>query len=309
MLSCVLTTKNMEASHIVAELKRLGYRARLIQDLSGFNLTALREIRSFLHHLGRQEEMPVIQDERWMWAIGKLKEEFRESTCLPECLKLLSDFEKTNDVKYRSDLEQYIIETKYEDLITNPANTIFVSTIHKAKGREFDTVYMNLNQYEIQDDEQRHVLYVGMTRARDSLFINENNGLLEGVYAKGAKQRQENSDFDQNTEILLPLGHKDIWLSNCLTMQQTIRQLHSGSELFLQSDWSMYSVLNNKKYSVLRLSKRSISALSWYLDNGYEFSRAEVRFLVYWYPQDKPEKEGLIVLPDLYLKKKLDSEN
>ena len=71
----------------------------------------------------------------------------------------------------------------------------------------------------------------------------------------------------------------------------------------------MYYELDHKKYSALRLSKDAISTLSWLFENGYEFSRAEVRFLVYWYPQDKPAEEGLIVLPDLYLKKKLISEN
>ena len=300
---CILTAKNEEAARMVAELKGLGYRARLIQDLSGFNLSALREIRSFLHNLGTQEEMPVIPDDRWDWAVKRLKEDFRLSSCLPECLKLLNDFDKTNDVKYRSDLDQYIYDTKFEDLVTNPDKTIFVSTIHKSKGREFNTVYMNLNQYEIKDDEQRHALYVGMTRARNMLYINENNGLFDDLNARGTKRRQNKEIFDQNSEILLPLTHEDIWLDYCLGRQYNIQLLHSGTELTLDTDYTMYAMTDGYRRPVLRLSRKMISVLSKYFHDGYRFAHSEIRFLVYWHPQDKPEKEGLIVLPDIYLKK------
>lgn len=299
---CVLTAKNEEAARIVAELQGFGFSARLIQDLSGFNLTALREIRSFLHHLGTQEEMPVIPDDHWASAINQLKNDFHDSSCLPECLELLEGFEKTNETKYRSDLEQYIYETKFEDLVTNPKKTIFVSTIHKAKGRQFDTVYMNLNQYEILGDEQRHALFVGMTRARNMLYINENNGLFDSLQANGTVHRVDGSEFDQNRELLLPLGHEDIWLSYALDYQQSISRLHCGTELFL-IDYSVCANLDHRTYVVARLSRKMIAKLERYYAAGYKFSRAEVRFLVYWHPQDKPEKEGLVVLPDLYLKK------
>ena len=57
-------------------------------------------------------------------------------------------------------------------------NEVYLSTIHKAKGKEFQNViYFNLSQEEQNSqkaqfiEEERRVAYVGATRARDDLLI------------------------------------------------------------------------------------------------------------------------------------------
>ncbi len=299
---CVLTAKNEEAFRIVAELKMQGYRARLIQDLSGFNLMNLLEIRSFLQYLGTQEEAPVITDEQWDSAIEQLKTEYSSSSCLPECLKLLNEFAELNNKKFRSDLEQYIYETKYEDLITDPEKTILVSTLHKAKGREFDTVYINLNHFNIMGDEQRRVLYVGMTRAKKQLFINDNSHLFDYLNAEGTLHRKDLNEYGESNEILLSLTHEDVYLDYFLDKQERIQKLRSGTELFM--DGKRMLVSYGKYYNpVLYLSKKFYEKLLALVEAGYQVTHAEVRFIVHWQPKKHPGKQGLIILPDIYLKK------
>jgi DNA helicase-2/ATP-dependent DNA helicase PcrA len=55
------------------------------------------------------------------------------------------------------------------------ANEVYLSTIHKAKGKEFNNVvYFNLSkseQTQAQIEETRRVVYVGATRAKDDLLV------------------------------------------------------------------------------------------------------------------------------------------
>ena len=68
-----------------------------------------------------------------------------------------------------------------EDFISTNGETIFVSTIHKAKGEEFDNVLIVLDRLEnlsallkpqLNSNSTHRVFYVGMSRARQNLFIN-----------------------------------------------------------------------------------------------------------------------------------------
>lgn len=64
-------------------------------------------------------------------------------------------FEETNPTKYRTDLEEFIRESNYEDFYPDDHEIVFISTIHKAKGREFDTVYMMLDGNTAATDEEK----------------------------------------------------------------------------------------------------------------------------------------------------------
>ena len=68
-------------------------------------------------------------------------------------------------------LEEFLKESNYEDFYEEEKGTIFVSTIHKSKGREFDTVYMMLNGNSLGTEAEKRKLYVGMTRAKEALYL------------------------------------------------------------------------------------------------------------------------------------------
>ena len=55
--------------------------------------------------------------------------------------RCVEQFEQINKVKYLSDFKEFVFESSVEDFCDVSGADVVVSTIHKAKGREFDDVY------------------------------------------------------------------------------------------------------------------------------------------------------------------------
>jgi ATP-dependent DNA helicase RecQ len=82
-------------------------------------------------------------------------------------------------------LEVFIRESKLEDFFNDNGETIFVSTIHKAKGKEFDNVFLMLENFNPATDEAKRQLYVAMTRAKKNLTVHLNSKILHSAGAIG----------------------------------------------------------------------------------------------------------------------------
>lgn len=297
---CVMTNTNDEALLMTAILKQNGYKARLIQSIEEFNLINLYEVRSFVEMLGDPARTPVIPDEIWENAISSLKERFENSTCLAECLELIQRFQSVNRRKYYADLIEYIQESKLEDFTTNSNNTILVSTIHKSKGREFDNVYMMLNNYRAYSDSNKHVIYVGMTRAKNELYICYNTNDFDSYRNGDVHFVYDADEYDDANEATLQVSHKGVNLGYFKYVSRNIRQLCSGDELFAE-DGGFY-MDPDKKRCVLKLSKRQMEDISTLTGKGFKIYKAEVRNLVYWQGQNDAA-ESLIVLPNIYFRR------
>ncbi|MEZ5148636.1 MAG: AAA family ATPase, partial [Bacteroidales bacterium] len=140
--TCVLTKTNEEALQITGLLLKNGMQAKLIQTNDGFSLYNLAEVRFFLSKLNFADDVFVISDDVWDYAKRELINTFRKSNKLDVSINIIKDFEATNPKKkYKSDLEVFIRESKLEDFFNDNGETIFVSTIHKAKEKEFDNVF------------------------------------------------------------------------------------------------------------------------------------------------------------------------
>jgi len=129
-------------------------------------------VRFFLSQLNLSEDVYIISDDDWLNAKRRLLARFGSSLNFELCKNMIKDFEAINPkykYKYRSDLEIFIRESKIEDFLSGNAETIFVSTIHKSKGREFDNVFLMLDQFALRTEEAIRQLYVAMTRAKRNL--------------------------------------------------------------------------------------------------------------------------------------------
>ncbi|MDR1060118.1 MAG: RecQ family ATP-dependent DNA helicase, partial [Clostridiales bacterium] len=184
--ACVLAGTNEEAQRVLGLLLRKGLRARLIQSNDGFRLCNLAEARFFLKAVGDDPDSPAIPDAAWDAAKARLASAYRGSACLDICMNMLSDFEAVSRTKYRTDLEEFIKESNYEDFYRDGAGNILVSTFHKAKGREFDRVYMMLGNMPLISDEDRRKIYVGLTRARNELHVHYGGNWIGSRTAAGA---------------------------------------------------------------------------------------------------------------------------
>ena len=299
----ILTNTNEEAMRIVRLLKKQNRRARLIRSLDGFRLTDLAEIRYFLDEIYKNAVTPLIPDPVWEKAKEMLQNKYAGSACLKQCMFALTQFEKVNSLKkYKTDLYEFFAESKYEDFYENNDASITVSTIHKAKGREYDTVYLLLSDMYIANDEDKRKIYVGLTRAKDQLHIHCNTDLFDDIASDHVKIRIDNTEYGSPNEIDISLTHRDVYLDFFKNKQNAIRNLKSGDEL-LWRDGYFYSVYDGCELLVGKISAGMKNKLTAFTNKGYCIEQVHVRFCVYWKNKEE-ENETLIFLPELHLIKK-----
>jgi ATP-dependent DNA helicase RecQ len=297
--TCVLTKTNDEALQITGLLLKNGIQAKLIQTNDGFNLYNLSEVRFFLSQLNLRDDVFVISDDVWANAKRELINKFRNSTKLEVCNNIIKDFEEANPrKKYKSDLEVFIRESKLEDFFNENGETIFVSTIHKAKGKEFDNVFLMLENYNSATDEANRQLYVAMTRAKQNLTIHLNTNFLDNITADNLERIEDREIYLPPNELAIHLTYSDVWLDYFINKQHLVSQFVSGDEFRLNGNECM----NSKGQSVLKFSMQFVNQIEAMKRKSYELKSAKVNFIVYWL-KEGVEQEVKIILPELYFSK------
>jgi ATP-dependent DNA helicase RecQ len=302
--TCVLTNTNFEALQIEGLLLNKGMLAKLIQSNDGFSLYNLLELRYFITQLDFSEDKYIISEDKWKAAKRSLWNKYRGSSKIDICINIIKEFESSNPKKkYRSDFEVFVKESLLEDFVNIKGETIFVSTIHKAKGKEFDNVFIMLDRFYPDSEEKKRQLYVAMTRAKNSLTIHVNDNYLDNISCDNIIRLENNNHYQEAGLLVLHLTHRDIWLSYFNKRQNIVGKLKSGDSLKI-AEASCYDINGN---SVLKFSNSFKEKLDNYKNSGYTLSKAIVNNIVYWKGEEM-EKEILIVLPELKLKKQLNKE-
>ena len=298
--SCVLTQTNEEAVMIVALLRHHGIQGKLIQSMDGFRFSNLAEIRYFLKFIRKRLTTPLIPSELWEKAKHATFELYNGSQCLPLVRRCVEMFEQTNHAKYPTDLWEFVFESSVEDFCDVTGAEVVVSTIHKAKGREFDDVYMLINDRPHKDEQLFRQYYVGITRAKNRLFIHTNGDLFSRLPAD--RQRIDNFSYPMADEIVLQLTHKDVFLDFFKPIKQEVLALRSGDSLVIEDS---YVLTTSTQRAVAKLSTNMQTSLSSWKNKGYQVRSASVRYVVAWKPKDAPkeEQETAVLLLDLRLAK------
>lgn len=301
--TCILTRTNEEAAQITGLLIKNGLRARLIQSNEGFNLYNLSEIRFFISQLDLTDETYSICDETWSHAKRELAKEYIGSSNLDVCLNLIKEFELTNTkIKYRSDFEGLIRESKWEDFYGNQGETIYVSTMHKAKGREFNNVFLMLNQLTDRSDASLRLVYVAISRAINYLNIHDNNNYFNSIHAESFITEQDRNLYPPPSRLAFQLAYKDLWLDSFMGSQSLISHLKSGDEIFVDGN----CCLNAEGEVIMRFSKQFMCRMEAMEKKGYEAKSGKINYIVYW-QRDEIQDETKIVLPEIYFDNKIKS--
>ena len=296
--SCILTQTNEEAAMLVALLRKHGVQSKLIQSMDGFSFSNLAEVKYLLKYISKRVTTPLIPDEAWEEAKRATFGMYDGSLCLPYVERCVEMFERTNRAKYRSDLWEFVYESSVEDFCDVSSSDVVVSTIHKAKGREFDDVYMLVSDRPDKDQELFRQLYVGMTRAKNRLFIHTNSDLFTKLTAD--KSVVDNKQYPMPGEIMLQLTHKDVALGFFKPIKKDVLALRSGDALTLEYN---YLYTSSTHRAVAKLSANMQAAIAAWQEKGYIPHKASVRFVVAWKPKDAPkeEPETAVLLIDLVL--------
>lgn len=297
--TCVLTQTNDEALQVTGLLINGGLPAKLIQSNESFSLYNLLEVRFFIAQLNFSSDSFTISDDTWKAAKRKLWDTYKESSKIDICINLIKEFELSNPKKkYYSDFDVFIKESKLEDFISTTGETIFVSTIHKAKGKEFDNVFILLNGYNPGTDEEKRLLYVAMTRAKQNLSIHLNGNYLDAISSTNLIRKVNSDTYKDSNLLALHLNHKNIWLDYFISKQPLLAKLKSGDKLSINDD-GCYDTHGN---CVTKFSNRFKEDLVSYEEKGYKLKEACVNYIVYWH-KEETDTELLILLPELKLVK------
>lgn len=304
---CVLTATNDDALVISALLNKSGRRARLIRSNDGFYLRDLAEFRFFLDTI-REFDAACLDNDTWTKSAEMVVEHFRGSECLEMFRNCLEAFnEECPGRKYISDFENFLLESRLEDFSKSRSSEIIVSTIHKAKGCEYDNVYISLKGLGDITDRERRMIYVGMTRAKNNLSVHFSN---VNLFLDKSLQRfiiEDNTVYGAPVEVLMQLSHRDVVLDIFKGCQDSLPGLLSGTGLFVSGDY-LYAETGGRRVKVLRFSSAFRTQLSRMVSKGYLPVKAKVCFQVFWSYEEPTGETGsptrseiMIVLPDLLL--------
>jgi ATP-dependent DNA helicase RecQ len=303
--ACILTQTNEEAAILVALIRKHGINAKLIQSMEGFRFWNMAEVRLFLKYIEAKTHTPLITDDVWEESKQKTFKAYANSSSLcylKQCIKL---FENTNKTKYLTDFKEYIFESSPEDFCDIHNDDIVVSTIHKSKGLEFDDVYMLITDQKYLSNDTLRRYYVGITRAKNRLFIHTNSGIFN-KYIVSQKYFDQNI-YEMPDEIILQLSHKDVNLGYFKSRKRDILALMPGQKLRYENN---YLIDINTNKPVCQLSQKIQEELRLWNEKKYFVSDVSIRFIVAWRPKDAPkeEKEHAVILADLTLNKDIHSE-
>ena len=295
---CVLTQTNEEAVILMALLRKWGIDSKLIQSMDGFLFWNMVEMRYFLRYIDKRVKTPLIPEELWENAKHVTFSAYDRSQSLAYVKRCVELFEQTNKTKYVSDFKEFVFESSVEDFCDTSGADVVVSTIHKAKGREFDDVYMLIADHYVKDDQLMRRYYVGMTRAKNRLFVHTNGDNFNQVSAD--EYLIDPEEYIMPEEVVLQLSHKDVNLRFFKELKQEVLTLRGG-DVLKYKDSILYDTLTHKP--VAKLSQNMQKTLSEWKERGYEVKSASVRFIVAWKPKDAPkdEPETAVLLPDLLL--------
>ena len=278
--TAVLTVTNEQTLQVAHLLRQRGKYVRLIQSNDDFRFINLAEVRYFFKQLGQSED-GVVSREQWDEAKRRTELTYATSTCLVAIRQFFADFEATHKTFYRSDLRDFALESGIEDFITTEGDTVFVSTIHKAKGREFDTVHLLLGDTCDIDANKLRAIYVGITRAKHNLFIYN-----------------DTSFFSNQTTIALSLSMSDVWLDYFKEKKEQVLRLRSGDKL----KYCKGFLLSRQGEFIASLSRAMRERIKELEKKGYSVTDAEVSYILAWRPREVPQ-EIAVCLANLLLSK------
>ena len=279
--SCILTRTNEESLKVYGLLKKYGKKSRLIQTIEGFSLIDLMEIRYIISLIEELAEGPIILDEDWTRIRDKFTNNYCDSLCYDNCNNILEEFEKLNIKKYKSDFLEFVNESNYEDFYLKEDGIIYVSTIHKSKGREFDNVYMMLDTAPLRTDEDKRAVYVALTRAKQNLFIHCNTKIFQDIITNEIAVSEDRKTYNEPQELLLQLTHKDIFLDYCKDKKDIIASLKSGKKVTISGDL-VYTNVNGIDCVIAKLSRRCRELFKALSEKGYAIKNGELQFIVRW---------------------------
>lgn len=327
----ILAPTNDTVSTIFAILEAAGEKPRILINQEGFKIRNLVELRAFLEKFTND-----FFSAKKLWLKGNV---YQKSQNFKLAKQVIEKFEEEygidedaeqndNQQKYWQDcFNEYLHEISFEEFERSDSKLI-VSTIHKAKGKEFDTVFL-CDDYNFAKENDRakqnynmRTLYVGITRAKTNLFMHtmhpelfenkEESNVSSVQYT--ASNSTENETLSQKV-FTMSLG--DIYIGDSSSRKERIMEK-------IKNDYNIVAgaAVKIDKYGHIQISseRKEILTIGSFsrsfqkkirdeIDKGYEIDNTKCRigYMVEYLHTDKSNNTHIQHLPlcRIYLKKKV----
>ena len=140
------------------------------------------------------------------------KREFGHAQSWEICRNIILNFEQVYSRKYHSDWTNYLLSQSWKIFIRFKVKRLLSLLIHKAKGKEFDNVFLLLTNIESLSDEKKREVYVAITRAKQNLSIHTNGHYLSNIANGLAEYRINSNTYPAPQSLCYTLTHRDLWL-------------------------------------------------------------------------------------------------
>lgn len=294
----VLLRTNEEVLTIYSLLKLKGCSVQYITDNQGFDFGQIIELQDFL--------MEWKDCKKYRLARNFLETQYAQSLNLPLALMVIDDFIKDYSLEeleeapvIHSNAFEELLHLVKKDEYRIATSQITVSTMHKSKGREFETVYAGIDCSK--DAFSKRLFYVAITRAKKNLNIHATSGLFSNFEDYFTSIKTIDSALNIPKKISFSMNLGDLWLSNP-DVQDNIEKIKplAGETIQIKEihyeDTSRFSLFK-ENLNIGKLSKPSKKShdlntsakILEYEKHGFKIEpNCEIENIVYWNdPEDK----------------------
>jgi len=274
----ILARKNNEVLSIYSLLVSHGIKAHYIIKNHGFSLGNLLELHDFLQDwkdTKNFEKSRKYSDIKYQQSTNNLLKN-----------QVLDRFEeeyqaeiKKSQVHFINIFGRYLSEIEFDEFEQSQTKVV-VSTIHKAKGKEWDDVYFCVNKDFFSHDKEvdKRLAYVAITRAKNNLYIHSKlpffNNFIEHDICNDALKELKT--------IILSVGLEDVALSNDYSKNGIDKVLPvTGEEVQVKKNNFYFNIMKNG-HQISRLSKSMGNKIRKQQDKGYILQKAEIENIVIW---------------------------
>ncbi len=284
----VLAHTNEEVTSLYSALHTQGIKAEYLLDRGGFRLRHLAEVYYFDLTLQKLCGNSIqIGEEQFALALQMGIEHFASSPHLELLKQIVYGFLKEYERYYLSLWEGYLDEIRFEDFIRD--TRVIVSTMHKAKGKEFEAVVMLVRHNQMNDHLLR-LYYVAMTRAKKRLVIVSNDRAFAALPPSALGRIEDLLEYEAPTHKTLVMTLRDIRLGFSGRQNFEDEELIAGTEVtfgYYPYSERLHVMLAGE--AIACLSKSFDDQINNYCSKGYAIERISVESVVMWHNPKRDE--------------------
>lgn len=276
--NAIIAKTNKEVLDIYSFLLQKNIKAKLLTDKNGFRLGNLIELRAFLEYF---------YESSFNTALDRFIKNFNNSSNLALALEVIEKFQNEYDMseneKYLKKAFKEFIEIIDFDEFENTKSNVIISTMHKAKGKEFDNVHLCFKD-KIDNEYDKRLLYVAITRAKKSLFIYSKNEIFLKYKSYFTKILDFKNSFYTPKNITLTMGLSDVNLSRYDLFLTTKKlNLQAGQEVRVNTQG-----IFSENFCIGKFSKKFKKEIEKYETQGYKLNqKSKLKYIVVWYSKEK----------------------